>query len=46
MLRLSHEGLSAPKIATLLGVSRQTDLHQIQRYELSKNLSEVENTLK
>ena len=30
---MSHEGLSAPEIATLLGVSRQTVLHQIQRYE-------------
>lgn len=33
MIRMSHEGLSAPEIATLLGVSRQTVLHQIQRYE-------------
>lgn len=35
MLRMSHEGLSAPEIATLLGVSRQTVLNQIQRYEES-----------
>ena len=35
MLRMSHEGLSAPEIATLLGVSRQTVLHQLQRYEAS-----------
>ena len=27
MIRMSHEGLSAPEIATLLGVSRQTVLH-------------------
>ena len=33
MIRMSHEGLSAPEIATLLGVSRQTVLYQIQRYE-------------
>ena len=35
MIRMSYEGLSAPEIATLLGVSRQTVLHQIQRYEES-----------
>ena len=33
MIRMSHEGLSAPEIATLLGISRQTVLHQIQRYQ-------------
>ena len=33
MIRMSHEGLSAPEIATMLGISRQTVLHQIQRYE-------------
>ena len=32
MIRMSHEGLSAPEIATLLGVSRQTVLHQIQGF--------------
>ena len=35
MIRMSHEGLASPEIATLLGVSRQTVLHQIQRYEES-----------
>jgi len=33
MIRLSHEGYTAPKIAEMIGCSRQTVLSQIHRYE-------------
>ncbi len=33
MIRMSHEGYTAPQVAGILGCSRQTVLHQIQRYE-------------
>ena len=33
IIRMSHEGCTAPAIAKMLGISRQTVLHQIQRYE-------------
>lgn len=33
MIRLSHEGHTAPEIANMIGCSRQTVLSQIHRYE-------------